>query len=206
MTYTEIDKDTASVKMYANIGWWGVNARAFTDLLETLDQKYKTIIVRMHCYGGDVFEGNAIGNVIDSLNAYTIGRVEGVCMSMGTILLNKFKKREGCSNAIYMYHAPTGFTSGNVKDHEATAKTLKLIEKGFIKEYTSRSNQPASTVAGFFDGYDHYFDSEAMLEMGLIDEIIEPVVKDVKKIKLSDDLQVDPEQLYDKYAAYLDTE
>lgn len=206
MTYTEIDKDTVSVKMYANIGWWGVNARSFTDLLETLDQKYKTIVVRMHCYGGEVFEGNAIANVIDSLSAETIAIVEGVCMSMATILLNKFKVRKACSNAIFMYHAPTGYTMGTAKEHESTVKVLKLMEKNFIKECSERSGQNATDIRELFDGYDHYFDAEEVQKMGLIDEVIEPVVKDVKAIKIDTPEEVDQDALYNRYAAHLEIE
>lgn len=203
MIWYEENKNTAIVKMYADIAWWAVNARNFTDLLENLDRKYDTVKIRMHCYGGNVFEGNPIANAIASMKAHTIGIVEGVCMSMGTILLNECDEIWVCENAILMYHAPTGYTQGNAKDHEQAAKLLRSLEKNFGKAYARRSGRPISEVAEFFDGSDHYFDSDEVIGLGLADKKIEPVVKDIKKLSKPDSNDIDPEDLYNKFAAHL---
>src|SRR5688572_22619747 len=108
MFWYEQDSETAVVKMYADIGWWNTSANVFTSLLEQLDTKYKKIIVRIHCYGGGVFEGNAIYNSILNLKAHSTGRIEGVCMSMMTIVMLGFDKIEAADNAIVMVHAPSG--------------------------------------------------------------------------------------------------
>lgn len=204
MIWYEENKNTAVVKMYADIAWWAVNARNCTDLLENLDRKYDTVKIRMHCYGGNVFEGNPIANAISSMKAKTIGIVEGVCMSMGTILLNECDEIWVCENAILMYHAPTGYTQGNAKDHEQAAKLLRSLEKNFGKAYSRRSGRPVSEVKEFFDGSDHYFDSDEAIALGLADKKIEPVVKDIKKLSKPDSKDIDPEDLYNKFAAHLD--
>lgn len=190
--------------MYADIGWWGVNASGMTNLLETLDAKYKTVIVRMHCYGGAVFEGNAIFNCIRNMQAHTICINEGACMSMGTIVQEAFDERWGCSNGIWMYHSPITYLSGNARDLANASKLLVSLEKTFTNTFTRRTGKNKSVIQAFFDGSDHFLDAEEALNLGLIDKIVEPVAKDVKKLVITEDMsQVSHEDLYNKYAAYL---
>lgn len=204
MTWYEKDKDTAVIKMYADIGWWGVNASGMTNLLEQLDAKYKTVIVRMHCYGGNVFEGNAIYNVLESMKAYTIALVEGVCMSMGTVLLPAFDEVQACENATFMFHSPVTYGSGNARDMESAAKLLRTMEKNFTNAYKKKTG---GKLPDFFDGTDHYYDAQGVKAMGMVDKIVEPLVADVKKLIITEDMsQVSHEDLYNKYAAYLVTD
>lgn len=204
MTWYEKDKDTAVIKMYADIGWWGVSASRMTDLLEQLDAKYKTVIVRMHCFGGEVFSGNAIYNVIKSMAAHTICIVEGVCMSMGTIILAAFDEVHACENAIFMYHSPSTYGVGNARDLEQAAKLLRLMEKNFKATYKKKVK---GELPEFFDGTDHYYDADGVMALGMVDKIVEPAVKDVKKIVITDDMSgFKQEDLYNKYAAYLVTD
>lgn len=206
MYWYEQDKETAVVKLYANIGWWQTDAKSFTALLEQLDTKYKTIIVRAHCYGGEVFEGNAIYNCILNLNARTVCRIEGVSMSMFTIIMLAFDEIEIADNGMVMVHAPSGGAYGNAKHMYAAGKALNLLEKGFIKRYTEKTGKSADTVKAWFDGADHYFDADEALGLGLVDRVIPAVVKNVKALDETVTEAKDYAAIYNRYAALLEQE
>lgn len=204
MHYYEEDSQTGVIKMYAEIGWWNTNASNFTALLEQMDAKYDNIKIRCHCYGGAVFEGNAIYNCILGLKATVTFIIEGVCMSMGTIIMLAANKIQAADNAIIMVHCPSGGAYGTAKDMYSAGKLLTMLEKNFTRRYTEKTGKPAGTVKAWFDGSDHYFDAEEAKALGLVDEVIPAVVKNVKQLdKPSGEAPADYGAMYNTYAALL---
>lgn len=201
----EQDKNTAVIKFYANIEWWYNNATSFTTLFEALDAKYANIIIRVHCYGGNVFEGNAIYNCIGGAQATVTWRIEGVCMSMGTIIMLSADRIEMCENSIVMIHEPSGGAYGNQKDMLAAAKMLGIMNKNATAAYAKKMGKKQSDFAAeYFDGYDHFLDAEECKELGLITEIIPAIVKDVKEVPIpepDDEGVADMFAIWNSYAA-----
>lgn len=201
----EQDKNTAVIKFYANIEWWYNNATSFTALFEALDAKYANIIIRVHCYGGNVFEGNAIYNCIGAAQATVVWQIEGVCMSMGTIIMLPADRRTMCENSIMMLHAPSGGAYGSRKDMLAAAKLLGIMEKNASAAYGKKMGKSAKDVTDeYFDGSEHYLSAEECLQLGLIDEIIPAVVKNVKEAPIpvpEEGATVDFASIYNSYAA-----
>lgn len=201
----EQDKNTAVIKFYANIEWWYNNATSFTALFEALDAKYANIIIRVHCYGGNVFEGNAIYNCIGGAQATVTWRIEGVCMSMGTIIMLSADRIEMCENSIVMIHEPSGGAYGNQKDMLAAAKLLGIMNKNATAAYAKKMGKKQSDFAAeYFDGYDHFLSAEECKELGLISEIIPAIVKDVKEVPIpepDDEGAADVFAIWNSYAA-----
>ncbi|OSZ79280.1 hypothetical protein CAP35_13790 [Chitinophagaceae bacterium IBVUCB1] len=203
----EQDKNTAVIKFYANIEWWYNNASSFTALFEALDAKYATIIIRCHCYGGNVFEGNAIYNCIGAAQANVIWRIEGICASMGSIIMLSCGEIEMCENGILMIHEPSGGAYGNEKDLQGAAKMLGIMKKNAAKSYAQKMGIAAADFsAEYFDGYDHWLSAEDALELGLITRVIPSVVKDVKKPPIPEEAEAqgvpaDIQNIYSQYGA-----
>lgn len=58
-------KTSAEIKLYGQIGGWRVNADTLNDILHDLEKDgIEELVVRMHCYGGSVFEGDVIGGAL----------------------------------------------------------------------------------------------------------------------------------------------
>lgn len=186
LLWYEQDKTTAVIKFYANIEYWYNNAGVFTSLFEALDSKYSTIIVRAHCYGGSVYEGNAIYNCIAGANARTICRIEGVSMSMFSIIMLAFDEIEMCENSILMIHEPSAWVEGNEKDLLAAAKTLRIMKANAAKAYAKASGKTVAAIqAEYFDGSDHNLSAEEALAEGFITKIIPGIVKNVKALPIA---------------------
>src|ERR1044072_3577982 len=110
MTYTQIDGNTGEMKIYGHISEWWNSAEEFTAVFEEMESKFNNIRIRMHCFGGSVFEGTVIFNAITKSRADVTIIVEGIAASMGSIILQAGKKRIIADNAFVMIHRPTGYT------------------------------------------------------------------------------------------------
>jgi ATP-dependent protease ClpP protease subunit len=182
LTITEQDKDTAVVKFYGAIGDWYQNAEAFTSLFDPAGAKYKNILIRVHCYGGSVFEGNVIANSIQNAKPYVTMKIEGVSASMMSIVMLSANKVIIADNGLVMIHCPSGYTAGTAKEHQSTAKLLAKMEANAAKRYALKTGKPESEVRAWFDGNDHWFDAQEAKDAGLVDEIEPAVVKNITQL------------------------
>ena len=66
--------DTAEIYIYDSIGdsFWGdsISAKSFTEMLNKVDPKTKTLNVRINSPGGDVFDGISIYNLLQANHQY----------------------------------------------------------------------------------------------------------------------------------------
>lgn len=202
MQYTEKDKDTVVIKFYGEVGTWWNNAKDFTTMFESLDSRYKNIDIRVHCYGGQVLEGNVIYNSILNAKANVTIYIDGVSASMSSIIMLAGSKVIAADNALIMLHSPSGYTEGTADAHYSTAKLLRAMEKNFGKRYAEKTGKTEAEVKAWFDGNDHWFSAEEALNIGLIDEVIPAVVKNIKQLNKPDSSS-DVAALYARFAAHL---
>lgn len=153
---------------------WDGNGMDFVSIFTEMESQYNNIVVKLHTYGGSVFDGNLIYNTIQ--NSKNVAEIDiiGIAASMGAVISQSRKKKPRMvRNGFMMIHAPSGGTDGNAADHENTAKLLRSIEKNFKNLLVSSTGKPESYVAKWLVG-DNWFDAEQALKEGLISEIIEP--------------------------------
>lgn len=201
------DKDTATLKFYGQIDYyhWRFNGREFDRWFNEYDAKYKNININLHCYGGQVFEGEVIGSTIKAAKAYTTGIVVGVAASMGAMILQKFKYRKMVRNGFIMVHAPSSGQSGTAQKHREAVKLLEDIEKNFINDIVERTGKKSKEVAKLFDGNDHWFNAQEALDYGLIDEIIDPVAT-IKQLDKQQAQHLGQEAVFERFEASLKSE
>lgn len=198
------DSQKAIVTIYAYVGSYDFNASSFQLLLDELAD-FPLILIRLHTYGGVVFDGNIMFNAaIDSQKI--IIEVVGVVASMGTIFLQGAKKggRGMVENGFMMIHNPSGFTDGNAKQHLANAKLLQNMEKQFIKVYGQHNNAKPNGTAKYLDGTDHWLSAEEALAEGLIDYIIPPVIDGPQELTVEAVAQLGPKAAFEKFTASLE--
>lgn len=153
---------------------WDGDGMEFVSVLSQMEGQYNEIDVKLHTYGGSVFDGNLIYNTIQ--NSKNVNNIDiiGIAASMGAIISQSRKKKPRMvRNGYLMIHAPSGSTYGNATDHENTGKLLRSIEKNFRFLLVDSTGKSESYVSKWMTG-DNWFDAEQALKEGLISEIIEP--------------------------------
>lgn len=150
------------------------NGMEFVTLFSRLEGKYNQITVKMHSYGGSVFDGNLIYNTIQNSKKDIDFIIIGIAASMAAVISQsrKDKKPKMVRNGFLMIHAPSGSTYGSALDHENNAKLMRSMEKNFVKLLASSAGKPESYVSKWMIG-DNWFDAEQALKEGLISEIID---------------------------------
>lgn len=153
---------------------WDGNGMDFVSTFSQLEGKYNDITVKLHSYGGSVFDGNLIFNTIQNSKKNIDLQIIGIAASMAAIISQsrKDKKPKMVRNGFMMIHAPSGRTDGGALDHENNAKLLRSIEKNLVDLLSTTLSKPKNYVAKWMIG-DNWFDAEQALKEGLISEIIE---------------------------------
>lgn len=167
--------DTVEVLIYGDIGesLWGdsVSAREFVEELQGLNDK--DLLIRINSFGGSVSDGLAIYNAIKAHPRSKETIIDGVAMSMASLIALAGDKVRMAANGMYMIHAPFGVAIGNASRVRKYADVLDRFARNMATSYADRTGQ---TPDEFFDEYlagdeDHYFSAQEALEAGFIDEI-----------------------------------
>lgn len=154
---------------------WERNGMEFIALFSELEAKYSKITVKMHSYGGSVFDGNLIYNAIQNSKKEIDFIIIGIAASMAAVISQSRtdNKPKMVRNGFMMIHAPSGSTYGGALDHENNAKLLRSIETNLINSFSKGLNKSKAYIAKWMVG-DNWFDAEEALKEGLISAIIEP--------------------------------
>jgi len=169
-------KGTAEVFIYGDIGesWWAetVDAKTFTEELKNLD--VQKLIVRINSYGGSVKDGIAIHNAIKRHPADTEIIVDGVAVSIASLISMAGDTVTMAENAMMMIHAPWAGIYGNAKEMRESADVLDKHAKAMATSYARKTGKPAEDMLALLtDGEDHWYTAEEALEEGFIDQVDE---------------------------------
>lgn len=160
---------------------WSGDGMWFVSELARMEKQHTDIIIKLHTYGGSVFDGNIMCNAIEASKSNITIEILGVAASMGAILTMSAKQVKMVENGFLMLHAPHSYTTGDAKTHESTAKLLRSMETQFLKKLSIRLNQPTNAVKKYIEG-DNWVDAEEALKLGLISEIIPSQVETIMPI------------------------
>ena len=168
----------AELSIYGDIGesWSAdesITARAIAAELKPLAGRDLT--VRINSYGGSVADGLAIYNALrrHAQSAKVTTSVEGVAMSIASLIAMAGDVREMAANALYMIHAPWGVSAGNARDMRQMADTLDKYAEAMSSAY-SRSALTADEIRSLLtDGEDHFYSAVEAEEAGFITSIVQ---------------------------------
>jgi len=189
------DNTTAEVLIFGDIGdsWYGdsVAAKDFAEELAAL--KVDEITIRINSYGGAVADGLAIYNAIKRHSAHTIVAIEGVALSIASLIAMAADEVTMASNAIFMVHAPWGGLYGNAKELRDYADVLDKFATAMASSYTSKTGQSHEDIMRLLnDGTDHYYTADEAIEFGFVDEVtavLDVAAHGLKKSKFSASLK-----------------
>jgi len=171
----------------------------FTNQFKKVENNNKKVIVKLHTYGGSVFDGNLIYNtLINSLSDIEI-HIVGIAASMGAVISLASDKVYMVENGYIMIHAPSGGTYGTAIDHENNIKLLRSIEANFIKKLSEKTAKGEDYVNKWMTG-DNWFDANQALQEGLIAGIL---TAETKVKGTFDPKQLGAKEVYSRFSALM---
>ncbi|MEE6129080.1 head maturation protease, ClpP-related [Chryseobacterium arthrosphaerae] len=187
-----------TLTMYGTI--WEYDGQDFVYYLNMLESKYSEITIRMHTYGGSVFAGNLMCNAIERSSADITIIVDGLAASMGAVIILSSKKVKIVNNGYVMIHAPSSGSYGNAKDHESSAKLLRLMEDNFEHRLILRTGKSKEEVRTWLEA-DTWLSAQEALDLGIVSEVIPASVDTVYPSFVPED--VGETEVFNMYAALL---
>ncbi len=166
---------TADVLIFGEIGesWWGeetVTAKSLAQELADLDAD--TLNVRINSYGGSVADGLAIYNALRRHPAAKAVTVEGVAVSIASLIAMAGDTVDMPANTLLMIHAPWGLVQGNAADMRETADTLDRMAQAMATSYARKSGQTEAAILALLqDGKDHWYTAAEAQAAGFADTV-----------------------------------
>lgn len=136
--------DTVSISIHEEIGLWGVSAAQFNAELRTITAK--TIDLSIHSPGGNLLDGFAMYNALQSHPATVVGRVEGIAASAASVVLMAANVITMPEDSFIMIHNPHGGAYGNSADLREMADIMDKMQASIANIYVKRSGQPLNDV------------------------------------------------------------
>lgn len=164
----EASGDEASIYIYAEIGFWGINARDFTAALNEVNAR--TIHLHINSPGGDVFEGLAIANAIRAHSARVVTHIDALAASIASIIAIAGDRVVMAENAFMMIHNPWCLAMGSAPDLRKQADLLDKIGGSLVGEYVKRSGATEAEIQAWLDA-ETWFSADEALDAGFIDKI-----------------------------------
>ena len=164
----------AEIFIYGDIGesWWADTVTAAQFVKDIAAITAKAITIRINSFGGSVPDGVAIYNAIKRHAATVTTVVDGVAMSIASLIAMAGDTVEMAENAILMVHAPWTGTYGNSASLRETADMLDQFASAMSTSYAAKTGKPvAEMLALLTDGVDHYYTAPEAQAIGFIDAI-----------------------------------
>lgn len=160
---------SAEVFIYGDIGesWWEdtTTAASFVGEITALD--VDALTVRINSYGGSVSDGLAIYNALKRHKAHVTTAIDGVALSIASLIAMAGDDVEMAENAMMMIHAPWGGVMGNSAEMREYADVLDKMSAAMATSYAARSGKSADDVLALLtDGVDHWYTAAECLAEG----------------------------------------
>jgi len=165
----------AEVFIYGDIGasWYAesVEAKDFVKEIAALDVDRLT--VRINSVGGSVPDGLAIYNALKRHPARVTTCIDGMAMSIASLIAMAGDSVEIAENALLMIHAPWTYAAGNAADLREQADVLDTWATAMSTSYAAKTGRPADEMLALLtDGKDHYYTAAEALAERFVDAIV----------------------------------
>ena len=169
--------DEATVYIYDEISYWGVDANQFAK--DFTDIKAKTIHLRVNSPGGSVFDGLAIFNTIQQHKSTVIAHIDGLAASIASVLVLAADEVQMAKNAFYMIHQPWSMVIGTSEDMRKEADLIDKVDGSIIQTYVDKTGKKESEIVDMMNE-ETWLTAEEALEMGFADSIFEDKKEETK--------------------------
>lgn len=166
--------DTAEVLIYGDIGdsWYAesVTAKKFVEDLQGLADK--KLVVRINSYGGSVADGVAIYNAIKRHPKQKDVSIDGVAVSIASLIAMAGDTVTIAENGLLMIHAPWGGVVGNAAEMRKFADVLDKYAEAMATSYANQTGKSVEDMRALVtDGEDHWYSAQEAADEGFVDEV-----------------------------------
>lgn len=165
-----LSDDEAEIMIYDVIGWPFEDAGEFVRNLNAI--KAKTITVRINSPGGDVFDGTAIFNALKNHSSNIITRIEGMALSMASVVAMAGKEVQAYSNTMMMIHNAGVLAIGDANLLREVADLLDKIDGNILDIYVAQAKTGKKETKAMMDA-ETWMTAKEAKEKGFIDTILE---------------------------------
>jgi ATP-dependent Clp protease protease subunit len=165
---------SAEIYLYDEIGGGGffssgVSAKQFADDLKNLG-KIDTLNVRINSPGGDVFDGLAIYNTLKRHPANVIIDVDGMALSIASVIAMAGDQVNMAKNAMMMIHDPWTVSAGTAEDFRKQADLMDRVKGNLVTTYADRTKMKDAEVSDLMSA-ETWMTADDALSMGFIDGV-----------------------------------
>lgn len=169
-------QSAAEIFVYGDIGesWWEetVSAAQFVKDLQALD--VDAITVRINSMGGSVPDGIAIFNSMRRHRATITTVVDGMALSIASLIFMGGDIREMADNAVLMVHAPWTYAAGNAQQLRDMADQLDTWAAAMATSYATDGGMSLEDAKALLtDGKDHYYTAAEAKAAGFCTDIVD---------------------------------
>ena len=184
------DKKESTVYIYDEIGYFGVGAEQFVKDLNNI--KTDTVNIRINSPGGYVFDGTAIYNAIKQHPSNTVVHIDGIALSIASVIALAADEVRMADNAYMMIHEPWSMVAGNSKIMRDEADLLDKVGGTIRKVYAKKAGIDEAEASKWMKvNEETWFTAEEALENGLVDFIYDSdTEEDVIENKVDFDLSI----------------
>lgn len=169
--------EVAEISIFGDIGasFWGdgVTPKDFKKDFDAVSDANE-IHLLINSYGGNVFDGIAIYNIIASERKKVRVEILGVAASAASIIALAGSKLTMHEGSFFMIHNAWGMAIGPADEMRKMADTLDKISGELINIYANHSDLDEKEIIGYMNN-ETWFTAEAALEAGFADEVDEQV-------------------------------
>lgn len=200
---SKVASDQYDLMVYGDIGesWVAetVSAKNVAGQIQALDPNVKQINIRVNSFGGSVADGIAIHNALRQHPAKKHVVIDGVAMSIASLIAMAGDVVEVFESSVFMLHAPWASISGNAAKLREYADVLDTFAEAMVGAYTRKTGKDAEAIRALLtDGKDHYFTAQEAMDFKLADV----VKQDKKKAKATGEARVMAAAMVQRYLVH----
>jgi len=140
------------------------------------EKQINPIILHINSFGGDVYEMHRIVDVMKGIPTPVITYCSGKAMSAAAYILAHGDARFISPNSWVMLHSIQSWMEGSAHDIKIEHNHVITLQRRFVEKLAAATGQTKKKIESVTDR-DHYFDADAAVAFGLVDEIAEDVPK-----------------------------
>lgn len=166
----------ATIRIFDEIGFFGVSAKQFVDELDALD--VSRIELHINSPGGEVFDAIAIRNALRAHPAKVTAVVDGMAASSASFIALAGDEVVMGRNSEMMIHDAFGLVVGNAEDMADAAARLVQVSDNIASMYAEKAGGTVADWRALMRAETWYSAQEAV-DAGLADRVA-PEVAEVK--------------------------
>ena len=152
---------------------WGVSAKEFVSVLDTLPDDTKEIRLLVNSPGGRVWDGLAMLNALRAHPARFVAVVEGIAASAASFIAAGADELLMMPNARLMVHRAWGGCVGNSVDMGKMSADLAAVDADLAAIYAAKSGGTVDEWLAIMTD-ETFLSADEAVERGLADRIVEP--------------------------------